>query len=262
MNIFKWMMFWGLLSISALADEVSKMHSFTDVKGRSIKAQLIDVDIPGRRVCIQRENAESAIWIGVAALSQSDFRYIEEWYNSSLLMAGGNLLLSVETEEKHTRSKPDGDYFIKTIPNFAKLTFENSSGEAIEEFQVEYCYYISSSSEISVEALASNQMSKAELSSYSLRSEFGSFSVGTLTNQQVVVMNTEDVDLHEKFMLQKSFDTFGSSSRVSYLEKEYVAGIRFRVYGAGNNGVLAMREFSFPEALSDLVEWKGKPVSP
>jgi len=238
----------GLMAGHVLADDSSVIHTFTDANGRSIRAQIIDINIETRQVQLQREDLVEA-WVSIDALSAEDVGYIEGWYDSHLLLSGENLQISVQQDKSKPSTNESEGFEIVETPHFSQVTLKNLSTEPIENLRIDYCYYISSQG--SGRSLASLD------ASIPLREERGSLTIGNLDPGKRLVIDTGAVVLSKTIGEEVTQTLFGTTSEDVILDEESMIGISYRIYGSSEDGVIASREFSIPDV---LIAWIKQPL--
>ena len=228
----------GLAIGPVFADDPGLFHTFTDAKGRTTSAQIIDIDLSARKILLKREDAVEA-WVNVDALSTEDHDYIEGWYESTALLSASNLQVSARQKQaKETTTQNDG-ITVRETPHYAAITLTNLSGESIDNLRIDYCYYIGSDdSYLAAEALLDNA-----------RKESGFIVVGRLEAGQKLVVETENVMLKAYFEQQAETSLFGTTLTEVLQHEDSILAISFKVYGSGENGILSMREVCIPDTM-------------
>lgn len=235
-----------LLAGPVFSADTNIFHHFTLPENRSLLAQILDVDVQGRRVLLERKDFASN-WIDVDRLDQTDHRYITEWYDSQRLISEDNLTISVKEKNYSRRPAREGDLWHRETLHESVLTLESSVPEAINSVWIEYCYYIMTES--------------SEETASETRTEFGFVDVGSLANGVKQVVKTERVSLSSEYTRVKESSVFGTSFREDTKKADKLIGVWIRVYGSGQNGVPAVREICIPDDLHDRVTWHDARLS-
>ncbi|MBN2684682.1 MAG: hypothetical protein JXR40_05340 [Pontiellaceae bacterium] len=239
--------FIGICSLAVFSGALASVygetgfHTFTDRKGRTIEALIKQVDLEGRRVQVER-NDNAVAWVDVDLLRKSDLSYITKWYNARQLLRDDALRISVAQESGRSRtSKLEDDIWVRKTPHKATLTLKNLNDAVIEKMQIDYCFYIAPS-----ETAPESQVRRVT----------GTIDVGTLVAKKDQTADTAEVVLNTEFTVMDDTSAFGSSTKELLKSEERIIGVRFRIFGAGEDGVYAVRELSVPEDLPEKLKWK------
>lgn len=223
------------------ADEVSVFHTFTDTQGRTITAQIIDIDFMARTILLQREDGVEA-WIGVDELTDEDYGYIEAWHASYALLSSASFQISVQQHETATSTVRNDDTITHTTPHSAEITLQNLSEEAIDNLRIEYCYYIGD-----IGSGNSNPVDQAVIDA--AHTESGSIVIGSLKAGENIVVNTENVGLNTIYEQREESSVFGTSVTEVLKQQDHVLILSLQVYGSGSTGILSVREYRTPEVM-------------
>lgn len=220
-------------------------HTFTDRKGKTFEALVKQVDLEGRRVLLER-NDSAVAWVGIDLLQKSELSYITKWYNAWKLLKDDALRISVNQKPGSSRtSKLQDDIWERKTSHKATLTLKNLNDAVIEKMQIEYCFYIAPS--------------KAAPES-KIRRETGTIDIGTLAVKKDQIAETREIVLDSEFSQIVETGAFGSSTKEIMKSEEQIVGVRFRIFGVGEDGVYAMREICVPESLPEKLKWKYEAI--
>ena len=247
----------------------NSFRTFTSRGGTSFSAKILDFDSISKKILLMRDNHQSA-WIPLSALAPQDILYVENWCKSLDLLADENFKLTTEQKITETRSHKEESCWIKKDPCSAEISLEYDAQEPLKDARVEYSYYVASSSTpvflvskdkktVVVDGIPTTQTVNVTNTTFiaeipPVRVEKGCIELGLLPVNAKRRLKANSVILQTNFALQSDVSIFGSGSSVAPLRQESVVGVRVTVYGASSAGILASREFCFPENLDELLK--------
>ncbi len=245
-----------LLSTVACMQAAAQYRDFTSTDGKTIKAALKAYDAQKKIVTIERDNRKTSR-VPITVFSKADQAYILEWDASKGFSSASFLKIECDdmvVEKRKEKELEDVLYtgghiekdFEKTVTTFERIAFEiqfqNTNNSELKDIRMEYQIYYEQSELIWEE--------KPEVKQKHFS---GEMAIPALPGKSKTLVTTESVEIHEDNV--NPIPQFGEDQRRG--GKGEVHGIRARLYMKMSSGKEIMREFSFPEKLSDKkFPWK------
>ena len=251
----RWFILICLLGMVAGVQAATEYREFTSTEGKVIRAAVKAYDPRTKTVTIERDNKRKAK-VPIAVFSQADQAYILEWesskffYDSSVLKISCDQKRIDQRKEKEWREVPydDGDVE-KTLMNEAvyekivyDIVFHSRNEDDLTDLRLVYIIYYEQS-EMSWEKPEVVQKTKR-----------AAISIPLIKGRTQTKVETESVEIHRDNVSQIRW----VSGRVRTGGEGDVHGFRARLYMKLSSGNEVMREFSYPEQLSEKkFPWKG-----
>lgn len=241
-----------LVCLAAMVSEVraaTQYRDFTSAEGKTIRGCIKAYDAQTQTVTIERENRRISK-APIALFCEADQTYILEWDAAKGFMSDN--LLKIKCDEKRIGQRKEKD--VRDVPFvgggteeiqlcetiFEKIAYDiqlrNMNKSALDNMRAVYIiYYEQSKITANKKPVVKQKHHKAELS------------VPALDVRQNETIITESVEIHNDNVNAVNW----ADGSVYTGGKGEVHGLRVRLYMKMPSGNEVMREFSFPEKLSE-----------
>ena len=244
-----------LVSMAFGVRAATKYRDFTSADGKTIRAAVKAYDAKKKIVTIERDNRKTAK-VPITVFSEADQAYIMEWDAAKGFSSDRSLKVTCDKKRVDQRKEKEwrdvrfvGGGSEKTLlkeTSFESLVFDvqfrNMNKSALKNIRMEYIvYYEQSEISINEEPVAVQNVLKEEIP------------VPVLDAGKNVVVSTKPVEVYHD-----NINAVDWADGSVYIGGEgEIHGFRARLYMKMPSGNEIMREFSYPEKLSDAkFPWK------
>ncbi|MBN2161312.1 MAG: hypothetical protein JXR25_01730 [Pontiellaceae bacterium] len=223
------------------------MRIFSDTKGRTMEACLLEVDSSNGKVRIETGDGRR-VWVDPSLFSEPDQKYIHEWVQARKVLSEKTLQLSFEFNEEDLPKRcivydnrkealfEDGRWGASERKVMGRFVLKNSSNQPVDSLRLEYFYLIRGGQEYRV---------------------FGAFKDVSMGAGQKVVLTGRECNLVEHHEM-RHIATQENPSGVWKEVKDSVdaaIGMCVRIYGPELDGSAVFRDICVPESLGDDCAW-------
>jgi len=234
----------------------TQYRDFTSAEGKTIRGAIKAYDARTKTVTIERDNRRTSK-VPITVFSEVDQAYILEWDASKGFSSASLLKISCDSkvvEEREEKEVGDITYvsgdvekdFEKTVTTFERIAYEiqfqNMNKSELKDIRMEYQIYYEQSE------LVWEKKPEAKQKHFT-----GKMAIPALPGNSKTPITTESVEIHEDSV--NPVPQAGGDQRRG--GKGDVHGIRARLYMKMASGQEMMREFQYPDSLSEKkFPWK------
>ena len=227
-----------LMAGSVFSEEADGYHIFTDLKGGTICARILEIDYGARKLFLERDDEQTA-WVSIGAFSTEDHTYIRNWIESNKVMSDESLQITVEELNGEPKKTEDNKSGVRKTTYQSRIILENRTPSPMAGLRIEYRYFIT---------VIDGEKKVRQIP--------GTIAVGDLERGNPQTFNTEQIELTTKYNLVLDSSLFGDSYTEWPTHAERYMGVWFKIVGSSSGGVTVVRDICIPEELSDEVSWK------
>ncbi len=245
-----------LVAMVSGVNAATQYRDFMSAEGKTIRGAVKAYDARTKMVTIERDNKRRST-VPITVFSEADQTYILEWDASKGFSSESLLKISCDNKQVEQRKEKeledihysDGSVeknFEKTVTTFERIAFEvkfqNQNKSELKDIRMEYRIYYEQSELVREKKPETKQKYFA-----------GEMAIPVLPGNSKTMVTTETVEIH-KDSVNPVPQSGGDLRRGGEGE---VHGIRARLYMKMSSGKEVMREFSYPEKLSEEdFSWK------
>lgn len=236
----------ALAAGTAFAQPKDDYRTFTDLKGRTVSARIVDYNQTSARLLIERDD-QRRIWVDAAVFCRSDQTYIQDWLDSYRVLSEEALTITIEPQESPLLKVKSLDVTKRTKSRYrCSITVEMKNDVTVEQCRIEYrCFVTDDESHADPDSLCQYG---------------GEFLIGNVTEGQTFTFKTGTIDLISDYVMQAQSNLFGTNQSEILIRKDRLLGVWFKVHGSSPGGVPVVRDICIPQDLYEEVTW-GNPTT-
>jgi hypothetical protein len=253
MKYWIWGMALGICCAGAWAGDAYR--EFTDTQGRSIRGRVLSFDAAKGVVQIEAENGKKAK-IPLTGLIGEDQEYILEWEATKFFHDSSALNITCNKRRVDQRKEKEWDEVRYTSGGVEKELMKETVYESLL-YEIEF--YSRSKADLAdlrLEYIIFYEQSEMSWATPEVvqKTKRAKISIPLIKGRSKTNVKTESVEIHRDNIAQKNW----VSGRIRTGGEGDVHGFRARLYMTLPSGQELMREFSYPDQLSEeKFPWKG-----
>jgi len=231
---------------AAFAQSDTDYRTFTDVKGRTISARIIDYNQSDAELLIERDDQRRS-WVDATVFCRNDQTYIQDWLDSYKVLSDEALAVTIEPQESRLVKVNSRDGAKRTKSTYyCTITVEKNVDMPVEDFRIEYRLFVT---DVQAQSRMDHQ-----------RQIGGEFMVGDVTDGKPLTFSTGTIDLVCEYIMQEQSNLFGTNQYEILTREDRLLGVWFKVHGSSPGSVPVVRDICIPDDLYEKVVWGSASV--